>query len=54
MDEAPRARGDEGYGACFDDMRAADCNPSVKRGRSPLLTAPGTLPGAARPDFLSF
>jgi len=22
MDEAPRARGDEGYGACFDDMRA--------------------------------
>jgi hypothetical protein len=37
MDEAPRTRGDEGYGACFDDMRAADCNPSAKRGRGPLL-----------------
>jgi hypothetical protein len=22
MDEAPRERGDEGYGACFDDARS--------------------------------
>jgi|GEM_PF-3825927 len=25
MDEPPRWRGGEGYGACFDDMRAAGC-----------------------------